>query len=197
MTGAAPNRRVFLIGFMGAGKTSVGKALARRLGWSFRDLDALIEDREQRKIAAIFTASGEARFREIETAALKELLAASAPGDWVVALGGGTFVQPHNRIALQQAGAITILLEAPLAELMLRCKSDGVARPLARKETAETEETAETRIRQLFESRREAYSLARFRIATSGKSVEKVAEEIEQLLESDVDAVPHLQRVKT
>jgi len=194
MTGAAPNRRVFLIGFMGAGKTSVGKALARRLGWSFRDLDALIEDREQKKIAAIFAASGEARFREIETAALKELLAASAPGDWVVALGGGTFVQPHNRIALQQAGAITILLEAPLAELMLRCKSDGVARPLARKET---EETAETRIRQLFESRREAYSLARFRIATSGKSVEKVAEEIEQLLESDVDAVAHLQRVKT
>jgi len=194
MTGAAPNRRVFLIGFMGAGKTSVGKALARRLGWSFRDLDALIEDREQKKIAAIFAASGEARFREIETAALKELLAASAPGDWVVALGGGTFAQPHNRIALQQAGAITILLEAPLAELMLRCKSDGVARPLARKET---EETAETRIRQLFESRREAYSLARFRIATSGKSVEKVAEEIEQLLESDVDAVAHLQRVKT
>jgi shikimate kinase len=196
MTGAAPNRRVFLIGFMGAGKTSVGRVLARRLGWSFRDLDALIEDREQRKIAAIFAASGEARFREIETAALKELLAASAPGDWVVALGGGTFAQPHNRIALQQAGAITILLEAPLPELMLRCKSDGVARPLAQ-ETAETEETGETRIRQLFESRREAYSLARFRIATSGKSVEEVAEEIEQLLESDVDAVPHLQRVKT
>lgn len=63
MTAATPTRRVFLIGFMGAGKTSAGKAVARRLGWNFCDLDEMIEEREHKKVAAIFAEAGEDRFR--------------------------------------------------------------------------------------------------------------------------------------
>ena len=158
---------------MGAGKTTVGKALAQRLGWSFCDLDEMIEAREQKPIAAIFAAAGEEGFREIESAVLRELLATSAPGDCVVALGGGTFVQPRNRIALQQAGAFTVWLQAPLDELKRRCSAGGVTRPLA---------LDEARLDQLFEARREAYSLARFRVDTSGKSTEEVAREISNLV---------------
>ena len=76
------NRRVFLIGFMGAGKTSVGQALARKLGWSFRDLDRMIEAREQKTVAEIFAELGEAGFRAAESAALTELLqAGGSPED--------------------------------------------------------------------------------------------------------------------
>jgi len=161
---------------MGAGKTSVGKVLAARLGWNFCDLDAWIEKHEQRTIAAIFAESGETAFREIENAALLDLLSRNAPGNWIIALGGGTFVQPRNRIALQQAGAITVLLDTSLNELKRRCKSDGIMRPLAHEEI---------KIEQVFASRREAYSLAQFKIGTTGKPIETVAAEIEQLLESN------------
>ncbi len=157
---------------MGAGKTTVGKALAKRLGWSFRDLDEMIEAREQKTVAAIFASAGEDGFREIESAVLLELLAGSS-GDCVVALGGGTFVVPRNRIALQQAGAFTIWLEAPLDELKRRCNAEGVTRPLA---------LDEARLEQLFEARREAYSLARFREDTSGKTAEEVAKQISNLV---------------
>ena len=150
----------------------MGKALAQRMGWSFRDLDEVIEAREHKTVSAIFASEGEEGFREIESVVLRELLA-STPGNCVVALGGGTFVQPRNRIALQQAGAITVWLEAPLDELKRRCIADSVTRPLA---------LDETRLDQLFEARREAYSLAQFRTETSGKAAEEVAIEISNLL---------------
>jgi shikimate kinase len=125
-------RRVVLIGFMGAGKTTVGRALASRLRWDFCDLDEVIEQREDQSIAQIFAACGEAGFRRIESAALRDLLQDTpAAGDLVLALGGGAFVQADNRAALEQAGAITVLLEAPLEELRRRCASERKARPLA------------------------------------------------------------------
>ena len=69
-----PVRAVFLVGFMGAGKTSVGRALSRRLGWRFEDLDDRIQAREGRSVSEIFQQSGEAGFRQAERAALAELL---------------------------------------------------------------------------------------------------------------------------
>ncbi|MFI5104326.1 MAG: shikimate kinase, partial [Terriglobales bacterium] len=115
---------------MGAGKTSVGRALAARLEWNFCDLDNIIETREQQTVAAIFAERGEAGFREAESAALRELLQDSAmPGDLVLALGGGAFVQPANRAALERSGALTVLLEAPLEELRRRCQEGGNVRP--------------------------------------------------------------------
>src|SRR5215470_15159503 len=99
-------RCVFLIGFMGAGKTTVGKALARRLGWTFHDLDQIIEHAQGKPVAAIFAEDGEAEFRRLESTALSELLARPAQNDaggepQIVALGGGAFARAANRDAIQ------------------------------------------------------------------------------------------------
>ena len=174
MSGPFPTRSVFLIGFMGAGKTSVGKELAARIGWPFYDLDEVIEAREHSTVDAIFAARGEAGFRRAENAALLELLDRElAKADAIVALGGGTFAQTENREALQRAGALTILLDAPLEELERRCRTALSARPLARDRT---------RFQQLFADRQEAYKQARFRVDTASRKIEQVADEIAQLL---------------
>lgn len=176
MARADSSRRVFLLGFMGAGKTTVGRALAQRLGWTFYDLDDVIEQREGRSIAAIFAESGERVFRRAESAALRSLLEENAPQrNLIVALGGGAFVQQENRSALDQAGAITVLLEAPLKELQRRCRSDanGRTRPLAQQEA---------RFAELFAARQAVYEQAQFRVATMGKTVEQIVETIERIL---------------
>lgn len=171
---APSTRRVFLIGFMGAGKTSVGRALAARMGWRFCDLDDVIEQREAKTIAEIFTAAGEAGFRRAESDALSELLQdPSRRHDLVVALGGGTFAQPANRAVLDAAGAVTVLLEAPLEELRRRCKVDKTVRPLA---------GDRDRFAELFELRRAAYQLATHTVNTTGKRVEDISAEIEMIL---------------
>jgi len=177
------NRRVFLIGFMGAGKTSVGQALARKLGWSFRDLDRIIEAREQKTVAEIFAELGEAGFRAAESAALTELLQeGGSPKDLVVALGGGTFAQAANRDALLKANAMTVLLEAPLEELQRRCANDSTVRPLA---------LQEARFAELYQQRQQAYSLARRRVETSGKTVDEVAQEVARIL---AEAMPEVRK---
>lgn len=174
MARAASIRRVFLIGFMGAGKTSAGKALAALLGWRFQDLDDLIESREGANVAAIFAEKGEAGFRQAEAQALEHLLQDAAhQSDLVVALGGGTYVQPANRTLLEQADAVTVLLEAPVEELRRRCRTEDRVRPLARDEQ---------RFLELYVQRQPAYSLARHKVQTLNKTVEAVAAEIAQLL---------------
>src|SRR5215471_18125932 len=106
MTRADSTREVFLIGFMGAGKSSVGRALALRLGWLFQDLDDVIERSQGKSVAGIFAEAGESGFRAIESQALHRLLTTSG-GErcrCIVALGGGAFAQPQNRAALQETG---------------------------------------------------------------------------------------------
>jgi len=185
MARSEPTRRIFLIGFMGAGKTSVGRALAARLGWKFIDLDNVIEAREQATVAAIFASRGEAEFRRVESAALQTLLQSNRPADVaaqsesvVIALGGGTFAQAVNRAELDKAGATTVLLQAPLEELRRRCQQAGSARPLAQDEATFSE---------LFAARRQAYELAQYRVDTMGKTVEQVAEEIEHITSAKLE----------
>lgn len=174
MARAPSTRRVFLVGFMGAGKSSVGRALASHLGWEFCDLDQVIEKREGRTVAEIFAEREEAGFRAAETQALQELLQDPAgKGDLVIALGGGTFAQPQNRRALEQAEAITVLLEAPVDELRKRCTADGTVRPLA---------TDQERFARLYEERLAAYQMATHKVNTMGKTVDDVAEEIVRIL---------------
>jgi len=176
MARALSNRRVFLVGFMGAGKSSVGRALASLLGRQFCDLDQLIEKREGRTVAEIFAEREEAGFRAAETQALEELLQDPAgKGDLVIALGGGTFAQAQNRRALEEAEAITVLLEAPLDELRKRCTADETVRPLA---------ADQERFARLYEERLAAYQMATHKVNTMGKTVEKVAEEIVGILTS-------------
>src|ERR1700722_5574442 len=111
-------RAVFLVGFMGSGKNTVGQELARRLGWEFVDLDARIEARENKTIPDIFRLDGEPAFRSAETGALRDLTKSLA-SDSVVALGGGAFVSRQNRELLLTWPSV--FLDAPISELWLRC----------------------------------------------------------------------------
>jgi shikimate kinase len=161
---------------MGAGKTTVGRALARSLRWNFLDLDDVIEQREHKTVAEIFASSGEPGFRRMESAALTALLQDHQAGsDLILALGGGAFVQKQNRDALNSAGAITVLLEAPIEELRRRCQAEHKMRPLAQQDA---------RFNELFAARRADYALARFTVQTLDKSVEQITAEIERLLQS-------------
>jgi shikimate kinase len=157
---------VFLVGFMGAGKTSVGQDLARRLGWEFVDLDDRIAARAGRSIAEIFRDEGEAGFRRRETSALNELLAES-PARTVVALGGGGFAQPGNRSLLR--GHRVVFLDAPAEQLFRRCSDSDIARPLRQDLN---------QFRQLYEQRRGAYMEAGTRVDTQDKTVAQVAAEV-------------------
>jgi shikimate kinase len=161
---------------MGAGKTTVGLALAKRLGWNFLDLDDVIEEREGNSVGEIFALFGELAFRSMESEALEAVLQDRQGGsDLVLALGGGAFVQKQNRDALNSAGAITVLLEAPVEELRRRCQAEHKVRPLARKDA---------RFNELFAARRADYALAQFTVQTLDKSVQQVTAEIETLLQS-------------
>jgi shikimate kinase len=169
-----PPRALFLVGFMGAGKTSVGRALAARLGWRFLDLDQQVEEREQHSVAEIFAQSGEAAFRRAETSALQELLTSlDRSGPVVVALGGGAPIAEENSSLLTKAGEPEVFLDAPYEVLLDRCQSAGPSRPLF---------GDEKRARELYESRRPHYMRARLRVDTNGKSVDQVVAEIERSL---------------
>ncbi len=163
-------RAVILVGFMGAGKTSVGRALGGRLGWRFHDLDDRVRAREGRTVADIFRESGETEFRRVEHAALRELLGETEVGTPIVlALGGGAFVEANNASLLETAATPTVYLDATPDELWRRCAADSVERPLRRDESA---------FRQLYETRRPKYLRARLRIATGGQEIERIVSEI-------------------
>ena len=159
---------------MGAGKTTVGRALATLLHCDFYDLDHVIEQREQKSVADIFASSGETEFRRIESAALRELLQERAvKNDLVIALGGGAFVQKQNRAVLDAADAITVLLEAPVEELRRRCSGENKVRPLAQEQA---------KFNELFAARHADYARARFKVQTLNRPVEQITAEIERLL---------------
>src|SRR5690242_8591111 len=106
---------------MGAGKTTVGRRLAKKLGWKFIDLDEEIETREGRAIAEIFRQDGEPHFRKLEQQYLKDL---SSVRNAVIALGGGTFIDPENRRLAEQTG-LTVWLKVSFANVADRVKFDG------------------------------------------------------------------------
>jgi len=117
-------RRIVLTGFMGAGKTTVGRLLAGRLGWEFLDLDACIESRAGLTVPSIFAAHGEAHFRQLESQALAASLGRS---NVVLALGGGAPESLTNRLLIEQTPATaTVFLDAPFATLIDRCVTQSV-----------------------------------------------------------------------
>ena len=146
----------------------MGRALSRRLGWVFEDLDERIQALEGRTIVQIFQRSGEAGFRRAEHAALEQLVREPASAR-VVALGGGTFAQPENAELIGSVGASVVFLDAPAEELFERCRQDPVERPLQR----DLEQ-----FRQLYEARLPSYLMAALRVETGGKNVEAVAAEV-------------------
>jgi shikimate kinase len=180
MHSAVPRSRMRLLclaGFMGCGKTTVGKQLAQQLGWRFLDLDERIEQRAGARISEIFDRLGEAAFRDLEyeqlDRALKESVTAAIPT--VVALGGGTFAQPRN-LELLHAACIpdgapragwVLWLDCPIEQLLTRCVTMD-NRPLFRDEVS---------FRRLYEERAPFYRLADFRVE-SGNAPRNVVERI-------------------
>ena len=165
---------IFLVGFMGAGKTSVGRALARRLHWVFEDLDDRIEHREGRTIAEIFRDSGEPEFRRAEQAALQHLLAElSRVGGRIVALGGGAFVQKQIAEMLRAAAIPTVFLDAPVEELWQRCSKQSTEAAIERPLLRNLEQ-----FRKLYDERRSGYSRAHTRVPTAQRTVDEIAAEI-------------------
>jgi shikimate kinase len=141
---------IYMVGFMGSGKSTIGRHLARRLGWSFFDTDQEIEAAEKRTVAQIFAGRGEPEFRRIETEIIRRHVAAIERGrPAVLALGGGAFVEPPNRQLLGNNG-IAVWLDCPF-ETVQRRVGAASHRPLAR--------DAET-FAALFKARRDIYRLA-------------------------------------
>ncbi len=154
---------IVLIGFMGAGKTTVGYLLAEKLGVPFVDIDIHIERKEKRSVRAIFDEDGEAAFRQIEHNTVVEIL--SGP-DAVVALGGGAAEHAGTRLAL--AGAIVIYLEVEYDEAVLRIGHDAY-RPMM----------SMANVRGIYERRQPLYrSIATLKVRTNGRRPEAIVMEI-------------------
>ena len=162
---------------MGAGKSSVGRALGERLNWIFEDLDDRIERRQGRSVPEIFRVSGESGFRRAEHRALRDVLQELRSGGRIIALGGGAFVQENNAALLKQAGVPTIFLDATVEELWRRCctqaQEAGAERPLL---------GGAEQFRKLYEKRRRRYGRAWLTVSTSRRTVDEIAAEITRTL---------------
>jgi shikimate kinase len=173
-TPALSANAIFLVGFMGAGKTSVGRVLGQRLNWVFEDLDDRIAAREGRAVTEIFRDSGESEFRRAEHSALQHVLRELDGGfARIVALGGGAFAQKENAALLKASSLPTVFLDAPVEELWQRCctqaTENGAERPLLRS----LEE-----FRKLYQTRRSGYAKASLWIQTGSRTVETIVAEI-------------------
>jgi shikimate kinase len=162
---------LYLVGFMGSGKSAVGRLLADELGWTFADIDEDIEKSQGITIAEIFDRSGEQEFRRIEREALRNRLREVECGKpTVLALGGGAFVDPENRKMLEERG-VTVWLDCPFPRITARVK-DQTNRPLARDPE---------KFQQLFDDRLDVYSKADHRIEADTDDPAAIVAEILKL----------------
>ncbi|MBM3285835.1 MAG: shikimate kinase [Candidatus Eisenbacteria bacterium] len=163
----APN--LALIGFMAAGKTTVGQALSSRTGLPFHDVDLLVERSEGLPISDIFAARGEPYFREVEGRIFRDLCAGEG---LIIACGGGTLIDPRNRAALEDR-CVAVWLKTSLPEIMRRIGAPGApARPLG--------EGAAARLvlPSLLSSREDLYRGAELVVDTDGKGIDAICDEL-------------------
>lgn len=160
--------KIYLVGFMGSGKSTIARALAARLRWQHDDIDDLIERRERRTIADIFAKQGEPYFRAVEREMLKVL---QPLRHVVIATGGGTFADPDNRAAINLDG-VSIWIDVPLPDLLHRIPLDG-RRPLAANRAD---------LERLFALRAETYRLAQLRIPAARVPVTGIVDQILEAL---------------
>ena len=156
--------KIYLVGFMAAGKSTVARSVSARLGWRAEDVDELIEARERRTVADIFSRHGEPYFRGVEREILKLLLPLRHA---VVATGGGTFMDAENRTAMNLDG-VSIWLDVPFELVVSRIPADG-RRPLA---------ADRAQLERLFAIRQAAYAQAHIRVEAGAAPAEEIAEQI-------------------
>ena len=161
--------KIYLVGFMAAGKTTLAQTLGRRLGWRAEDVDVLVEARERRTVAEIFAREGEPYFRSIERQVIWSLLPLRHA---VVATGGGTFVDPDNRAAINADG-LSVWIDVPFDVLLERIPADG-RRPLA---------NDRIQMAMLYENRRLAYQQAQLRLDASRARAEELVDQLIEQLE--------------
>lgn len=162
---------LYLVGFMAAGKTTVGRSLADELGWCFADSDEEIETREGKSIAEIFREQGESYFRDLESELIRRRISLIEAGDpCVMALGGGAFVQPRNWELIQNNG-VTVWLDCELETVRNRLGEDRT-RPLAQNCDG---------LMRLFDDRRPLYARADYRIEVDTADVSEIVQEILRL----------------
>jgi len=167
-------RRIVLVGFMGAGKTAVGRSLSARLAWQFEDVDAVIVERSGRSISDWFRDAGEEAFRTEEEAVTRELLRRR---DVVVATGGG-WASREGRLAGLRPATLSVWLDVDVAEALRRIGEATESRPLLA--VSDPLQAG----RRLLASRRARYGLADARVDTNGQSVEDVTSRILEILEN-------------
>jgi shikimate kinase len=159
---------LYLVGFMGSGKTTIGRSLAEELGWSFLDVDHEVERLEGKSVARIFTDDGEQRFRDLESAVLARIVSRVQVGDpFVVAAGGGAFVQQHNWDIVENNG-VTVWLDCDLEIIKSRIGSSDETRPLY----------AGTSMQEMFERRRPHYARADFHVDANCEDPAEVMQQI-------------------
>lgn len=168
--GAFPG--VVLVGFMGSGKSSVGREVARRFGAPFVDVDERIEASAGCPIRDLFAREGEPAFREREKAALREVLSVKG---CVIATGGGAFADEENRLLLRSYATV-VYLEAGVGTILERLAED-LGRPLLRGADRETV------VRELLSRRIPAYRTADVTVRTDGRTVEEVAGQVEEWID--------------
>jgi shikimate kinase len=156
--------KIYLIGFMAAGKSSLARALAERLKWHVEDIDDRIEVREHKTISELFSQRGESYFRMVERAILTEMLPLNHT---VIATGGGTFVDPDNQAAINGNGA-SIWIDVPLAQIISRLSPDK-RRPLA---------STRAQLEQVYALRQSAYAQAHLRLDGSGAPIGELADRV-------------------
>jgi shikimate kinase len=163
--------RIYLVGFMATGKTTVGRALAHRLNYEFQDLDEMLEEREGRSVREIFRLAGETEFRRLERRALRD---SASRGRLVIATGGGSFCRDDNRRWIERHG-VSVWLDLPFSEIARRLEISGVAsRPLFADPSV---------AKDLFAARRPAYAKADVRQPLHGnESTQQIIESIENKL---------------
>lgn len=170
--------KLIITGFMATGKSSVGPLVARRLGWSFVDSDAVIVARAKKPVARIFADDGEERFRRFEREVIAHLSGdrrrcphCHGPYPEVISTGGGALVDESNCAALQSAGVIICLMARPevVAERIERSKTK-------RPKLTESGKSTLERVKELMTERADAYARADARIDTSDLTAEQVAD---------------------
>ncbi len=167
---SAPPRRIVLTGFMGSGKTTVGPLLARRLRWSFVDVDDVIEAEAGAPIAEIFARHGEAQFRDLEHATITRLCAANDA--LILALGGGAIEHSAIRsLLLTTPGTILVHLEVSLGTALSRCRGTEHLRPIL---------ADQTNLANRYQRRLPLYRTAHVSISVDALTPERVVEAILQ-----------------
>jgi shikimate kinase len=159
------DKNIILIGFMGTGKTTVGKRLAQILQWQHVDTDHVIEEKEG-SILEIFHQHGEAYYRQIEAKYVRQVTLGS---EQVITTGGGSVLLPENRIALKQSGFVVLLTASP--ETIIKRVREDQDRPLL-------QGNLEERVHQLLRDRENAYQFADYTVDTTDLSVDEIVRQI-------------------